>query len=191
MRSAGAELALEPVTTTRLERLYERSVSTGVAAGRRFQPQVRHAIEELANGLLEAEPELRARLAAEAGFGRELYRELLNVLYRILFLLFAEQRGMLAGATPLYDETYSLTHLRALVEEGGVEGRKSDLWEGLKATFTAFSSPETGRPSRCLPLQRPALRRHAYSASEHGPLLLTGTCSRPCASSRPSCSTAA
>ncbi len=113
-----------------------------MAAGRRFQPQVRHAIEELANGVLEAEPELRGRLATEAGFGRELYRELLSVLYRMLFLLFAEQRGMLAGSTPLYDETYSLTHLRALVEEGGVEGRKSDLWEGLKATFRAFSSPE-------------------------------------------------
>jgi hypothetical protein len=138
----GAELALKPVTTTLLERLYERSVSSGVAAGRRFQPQVRHAIEELANGVTEAEPELRGRLAAEAGFGRELYRELLSVLYRMLFLLFAEQRGMLAGSTPLYDETYSLTHLRALVEEGGVEGRKSDLWEGLKATFTAFSQPE-------------------------------------------------
>jgi N-6 DNA Methylase len=128
--------------TIPLERLYELSVSAGVAAGKRLQPQVRRAIEELANGVLEANPEVRQRMLAEAVFGRELYRELLTVLYRVLFLLFAEQRGMLRGATDLYDETYALTRLRQLAEQGKVEGRRFDLWEGLKATFAAFSDPD-------------------------------------------------
>src|SRR5690606_34407334 len=74
----------------------------------------------------------------EATFGRELYREILTVLYRTLFLLYAEQREMLRGANDLYDETYSITRLRQVAEEGGVEGRRGDLWEGLKATFAAF-----------------------------------------------------
>jgi hypothetical protein len=125
-----------------LERLYELSVSAGVSAGKRLQPQVRRAIEELANGVLETNPEVRQRMLAEAAFGRELYRELLTVLYRVLFLLFAEQRGMLRGANDLYDETYALTRLRQLAERGEVEGRRFDLWEGLKATFAAFSDPD-------------------------------------------------
>jgi hypothetical protein len=132
----------EQPATIPLERLYELSVSAGVAAGKRLQPQVRRAIEELANGVLDANPEVRRRMLAESTFGRELYRELLTVLYRMLFLLFAEQRGMLHGASDLYDETYSLTRLRQLTEQGGVEGRRFDLWEGLKATFAAFSDPD-------------------------------------------------
>lgn len=125
-----------------LERLYNLSVSAGVAAGKRLQPQVRRAIEELANGVLEANPELRERMLAEATFGRELYRELLLVLYRTLFLLFAEQRGMLRGATALYEDTYSISRLRTLADTAGVEGRRFDLWEGMKATFSAFSDPD-------------------------------------------------
>jgi hypothetical protein len=125
-----------------LERLYSISVSAGVAAGKRLQPQVRRAIEELANGVLESNPALREQMTTKATFGRELYRELLTWLYRVLFLLFAEQRGMLRGATRLYEESYSLARLRELAEGSVIEGRRFDLWEGLKATFSAFGEPD-------------------------------------------------
>ena len=123
-----------------LERLYGTAVSAGVAAGRRLQPQVRTAIGLLANGLMEANPELRNRLLENPDVGRELFRELLTVLYRTLFLLFAEQRGMLHDASPLYNETYSLTRLRTISTEGNAEPRRMDLWEGLKTTFQLFSN---------------------------------------------------
>lgn len=123
-----------------LERLYGTAVSAGVAAGRRLQPQVRKAIGLLANGLMEANPELRSTLLENPDVGRELFRELLTVLYRTLFLLFAEQRGMLHDASPLYNETYSLTRLRTISTEGNAEPRRMDLWEGLKTTFQLFSN---------------------------------------------------
>jgi hypothetical protein len=124
-----------------LEQLHQKSLTAGVTAGNRLKPQIRRAIEELANGALHQNPELLRRLNDEAEFGRALYGELLTVLYRVLFLLFAEQRDMLRSANSLYDETYSLTRLRQQAEERRYEGRRHDLWEGLKATFAAFHNP--------------------------------------------------
>jgi hypothetical protein len=124
-----------------LEQLHQKSLTAGVTAGNRLKPQIRRAIEELANGALHQNPELLRRLNDEAEFGRALYGELLTVLYRVLFLLFAEQRDMLHSANSLYDETYSLTRLRQQAEERRYEGRRHDLWEGLKATFAAFHDP--------------------------------------------------
>ena len=132
--------AVETAVRTLLEELYAKAVSAGVAAGRRLQPQVRAAISRLANGLMDANPDLRAQLEKDPDIGRDLYRELLTVLYRILFLLFAEQRGMLQDADPLYKDSYSLTRLRTIATEGKAEPRRMDLWEGLKTTFRLFSN---------------------------------------------------
>jgi hypothetical protein len=151
--------------TLLLERLHQRSLSIGVAAGRRLQPQVRLAIEELAGGILEAnhEPAKLIRSDSRARFGQALYRQLLVWLYRMLFLLYAEQRGMLSDANDLYHEAYSLSRLRQIVEEGRVEGRQYDLWEGLKATFTAFSSPELARVLSVCPFNGELFETHRTS----------------------------
>lgn len=140
--TAASADAPEGQDSTLLERLYAKALTAGVAAGRRLQPQVRQAITLLANGLLEGTPGLRDQVTSNPDMGRDLYRELLTVLYRVLFLLFAEQRGMLNGANPLYDETYSLTRLRATATTGRAEPRRTDLWEGLKTTFRAFSDED-------------------------------------------------
>lgn len=130
----------DPASTSLLEQLHAKALTAGVAAGKRLQPQVRYAISLIANGLLEANPDLRERLTNDPDLGRDLFRELLTVLYRTLFLLFAEQRGMLHGANPLYEETYSLTRLRTIATTGHPEPRRMDLWEGLKTTFGVFSN---------------------------------------------------
>lgn len=139
--SAASDTAGGPDSTL-LERLHTKALTAGVAAGKRLQPQVRQAISLLANGLLEGTPGLRDRMTSNPDMGRDLYRELLTVLYRVLFLLFAEQRGMLNGANPLYDETYSVTRLRSTSTTGHAEPRRMDLWEGLKTTFGAFSDED-------------------------------------------------
>lgn len=136
----GAVAEVNDAATTLLEILYTKAVSAGVAAGRRLQPQVRAAIGLLANGLLDANPALREQLTDNPDLGRDLYRELLTVLYRTLFLLFAEQRAMLKSASALYTETYSLTRLRTVALDGHAEPRRMDLWEGLKTTFRVFSN---------------------------------------------------
>lgn len=136
---------------TLLEKVYEHALTAGVAAGKRLQPQVRFAIETLANGMLEATPNLRQALLDDPAMGREFHREMLTVLYRTLFLLFAEQRGMLVGAAPLYDDTYSLASLRARAESDDAEPRRHDLWEGLKTTFSLFGDEDRARALNVYP----------------------------------------
>lgn len=158
---------------TLLEKVYEEALNAGVAAGKRLQPQVRFAIETLANGMLEATPDLRSTLIASPDRGREFHREMLTILYRTLFLLFAEQRGMLSSAAPLYDDTYSLTALRARAEADDAEPRRHDLWEGLKTTFSLFGDEERARALNVYPyngqlfnLSRTPITQDAYCSNK-------------------------
>jgi hypothetical protein len=135
------ELAADRAKTP-LESLFESSQAEGIQIGRQLQPQVRGAIEALAEGLFS--PQLRQMLD-DPKAARALYHELLLVIYRILFLLFAEQRRMLP-AEGLYAETYSVAALARLGERKTVEPHRCDLWEGLKVTFKVLSqgAPDIG-----------------------------------------------
>ena len=129
----------DDVASTPLEQLYQRSRAAGISVGKALHPRIREAIEQLANGLLRQNPSLR-ELMADAERARQFYAEVLRVVYRLLFLLFAEQRGMLPGSNSLYADTYSVTRLRELADHAqDVEPRRSDLYEGLKVTFRLMS----------------------------------------------------
>ncbi len=54
----------------------------------------------------------------------------LTIVYRILFLLFAEARGLVPLWHPIYRESYSLDGLRAAAEH---VGSAPGLWDGLRA----------------------------------------------------------
>ncbi len=114
-----------------LEILFEKSREQGVEVGRELQGQVRTAIEALAEGLFDRELRTQLDDPTEA---RALYHEILLIIYRLLFLLFAEQRRMLP-ASGIYAETYSVTALVRMAETTVVEPHHKDLWEGLKITF--------------------------------------------------------
>lgn len=123
-----------------LEDFHQTARATGVKVGEDLRPQVRGAIEHLGNGFLQGDPELIERLQGDPDAARDFYSEILRVVYRILFLLFAEQRGLVpdAGADrkDLYWDEYSLSALRERAE-GGVPDRDdhTDLWHSLTVTF--------------------------------------------------------
>ncbi|MFZ1519444.1 MAG: DNA methyltransferase [Ignavibacteriaceae bacterium] len=120
-----------------LEKFYELSRDTGVEIGKKLRNQVRNAIEILGNGFVE-------HLGGENDkekIAKELYNEILNIIYRILFLLFAEQKGWLPIKNDVYANTYSVNALRNLVERGDYsEDTFIDLWEGLKITFNLVTN---------------------------------------------------
>ncbi|WP_251980222.1 HNH endonuclease [Salinibacter ruber] len=123
-----------------LEDFHQTARATGVKIGEDLRPQVREAIEHLGNGFLRGEPELIEELRGDPDAAQDFYSEILRVVYRILFLLFAEQRGLVpdadAPSKDLYWSDYSLTALRERAESG-VPNRDdhTDLWHGLQATF--------------------------------------------------------
>jgi hypothetical protein len=72
-----------------------------------------------------------ARTRQRAGRGAEtLFEESLVVIYRVLFLLFAEARGLVPKWHPVYRGSYTIEALRAPVETGA---RPHGLWESLQA----------------------------------------------------------
>ncbi len=117
-----------------LEQFYKDSIATGVKVGEDLRGQVRQAIETLGNGFLDGD--LIHQLQEDEDLCRRYYGEILHIIYRILFLLFAEQRGMMPGRDSLYAETYAIARLRARAE-GDLprEDDFTDLWAGLKVTF--------------------------------------------------------
>lgn len=119
-----------------LEVLYAHARSEGSRAEANLRDNVKRALELLGHGLLT--PDLREKLADPDELNAY-YRQLLRVVYRSIFLLFAEQRGLIPSAAPhaeLYREEYSLTALRNLSEEQRfVRDMGFDLWERLLLTF--------------------------------------------------------
>jgi hypothetical protein len=100
----------------------------------------RHTVgvcRSLRHGVLQAIGEL---LAAFSGAGRSrvvhdrwldaAYEQALTIVYRVLFLLFAESRGLVPLWHPIYRHSYSVEALRDLAER---PGRARGLWQSLQA----------------------------------------------------------
>jgi len=129
-----------------LEEYFKHSQSVGEKIGKDLRQNVLQAITTLGNGFLDAE--LLSELKSDQTKCYSFYEEILKIVYRIIFLLYAEQRGMLGGAGEhnLYLEEYSLTALRERAASyGKVDGHK-DRWIGLKNTFRIIwkGSPALG-----------------------------------------------
>jgi len=141
-RLCHASRFIEPVVAdeedddveTPLEQLYQVALSTGVKVGQDLQENVVSAIETLGNGFLNQEIQDEIEEDGQSA-AEDYYQDLLYVVYRVLFLMFAEQRGMMDDRGSLYTEEYSVTKLRERSETREQDDRNTDLWEGLKATF--------------------------------------------------------
>jgi len=144
----ASRFARDPLTGKEaLEDYYEVSRQAGEKIGKSLRANVVRAIEEFGNGFLDGA--LIERLRGDEEACRAYYQEILAVVYRIIFMLFAEQRGMLGGGEhgDLFLEEYSITSLRERVDAfEGRDDRNTDLWEGLRVTFRMLESgvPELG-----------------------------------------------
>lgn len=116
-----------------LEHFYKESCAAGVKVGEDLRGNVKLAIETLGNGFLTED--LVQRMISDEKFCKEYYEELLTLTYRILFLLFEEQRGILPSRDSLYAEEYSITSLRERAENFKINDKYADIWYGLKVTF--------------------------------------------------------
>ena len=103
--------------------------------------QVETAIETLLTSLTRAEESRETKLLADVD-AKTLYDAALTVMLRLVFILCAEERGMLLlGTSDLYDESYALSTLRAQLEDaddalgGDILERRCDAWARLLALF--------------------------------------------------------
>jgi hypothetical protein len=93
----------------------------------------RHGIEvcrALGTGVLESLTLLYGALRLRRGPPRVLFEQSLTVLYRILFLLFAEARGLVPVWHPVYRDRYSLDTIVSALLTGS---RYRGLWHAIQA----------------------------------------------------------
>lgn len=134
-----------------LEILFEESQAAGIAVGEDLRGNIRFAIESLANGFLTKTSGLVQKLSNNDEANKKFHHELLRIIYRLLFLLYAEQRNLMPGRSSLYAQEYSISALREKILSGvnTYEDNLTDFWEGLKVTFNMVYKgvPEMGIPS--------------------------------------------
>jgi len=144
-----------PATDCALERWRDTGAREGEAARERLAAQVRQALKVLGSGFLEANPELAARLQSGELALTDWFNELLRLVYRLIFLMVAEDRQLLhpdaasLEARALYAAGYSLTHLRAQCVRASSWDKHVDRFEGLKIVFRALAhgEPRLGLPA--------------------------------------------
>lgn len=122
-----------------IERIRDHARQQGTEIGKELRKQVVEAVVTLANGFLEADEtgELRQAVEKDSEGPMRLYQSVLRVVYRLLFLLYVENKpGWTPAQDPRWASGYSLSRLRAMAEDpGSFRAEGEDLWEGLKVTF--------------------------------------------------------
>jgi hypothetical protein len=145
-----------------LEDYHQLTLQQGGRVRDKLRDGVEKSIEQLANGFLQhpKNEALRQRVASGEIVATEYYRQLLMLIYRLLFLMVAESRDLLLNDNEadleqrrIYEAYYSIEKLRVLAESPSLrrEGFQ-DLWRGLMVTFQLFDEHWRGQALGLSPL---------------------------------------
>jgi hypothetical protein len=156
-----------------LQQYYQRSIEQGGRVREHLRDGVEQCITMLANGFLRhpANDELRrraspARTGTEQITAERLYRQLLVLVYRFLFLLVSEDRGLLS-ADPLYREHYGIARLRRLLEHWAAFTDQDDLWQSLRVLWLLLikdqPQPSLGNKPMAAALGLPVLNGELFA----------------------------
>ncbi|SHM38018.1 N-6 DNA Methylase [Roseovarius litoreus] len=143
-----------PATDCPLERWRETGSKEGEVARDRLADQVQIALKVLGSGFLEANPDLSTKLKSGEVNLTEWFNELLRLVYRLIFLMVAEDRNLLhptnakTDARALYAQGYSLAALRKQCYRAATWDKHHDRYEGVKIVFKALAN---GQPALALP----------------------------------------
>ncbi|MFZ5676727.1 MAG: Eco57I restriction-modification methylase domain-containing protein [Pseudomonadota bacterium] len=134
-----------------LERWRAQAHETGERALKHLREGVTEALRQLGNGFLQhpANESLRTALSNGKLTEDRYFQELLRLVYRLLFMFTAEERGLLHAPTTTTDqrtifaEAYSLARLRDRALKRRHYDRHPDLWQGLLVLFRALERGES------------------------------------------------
>ena len=121
-----------------LPALFERSLKHQDEVTDALGDQVRRAIEVLVQALDRADQDRNRELLRDVK-PQELYEAGLTVMMRLVFLLAAEERGLLLLGEPRYDSFYAVSTLRIQLrgESDEILERRRASWSRLLAVFRA------------------------------------------------------
>ncbi|HEY9446511.1 MAG TPA: N-6 DNA methylase, partial [Burkholderiales bacterium] len=169
----------QPVMECALEVWRNAGREEGTRAREHLRRGVEDALIALGQGFL-AHPEnqaLRADLRSGTLSTKDYFNQLLRLVYRLIFLLTVEERGLLHArdasqeAKALYVAGYSLRRLRERSVKRSAHDRFVDLWDSVKVVLKGVASgePRLGlpalagifAPNQCLHLDAAKLENRA------------------------------
>jgi len=129
-----------------LERYYQQGIDEGGRVREKLRDGVEEALKVLGTAFLAHQDSraLRDRFAGGQLDAPRFYRQLLRLVYRLLFLMVAEERRLIfpPGADmtrqAVYTKYYGVTRLRDRAERYFAADTNGDLWLGLRETFRLF-----------------------------------------------------
>jgi hypothetical protein len=137
-----------------LEQWYQRGIDEGGRVRERLRDGVEAALKRLGNALLKHERSdaLREEIASGRLSPAAYYRELLRLIYRLLFLMVAEERRLMFPETrenearrAIFSEHYGIGRLRDRADRYVAEDAEIDLWERLKHSFVILRDDRIAR----------------------------------------------
>jgi hypothetical protein len=144
-----------------LETYHEDSLDSGARIRDGLSQAVERAILDFGNGFLSnpANTTIREAIENNTLTADTYYRNLLQLIYRLLFLMVIEERDLVFTADipptkrDIYRHYYSVSRLRALAEKRYVgDKRHHDLWIALNSTFRLFEDIGVGEKLGIKPL---------------------------------------
>jgi hypothetical protein len=136
----GARRLFGVADADRLPALLEESAHNQQEVTDQLGVQVRKAVEVLVQAVDRINIDREGRLLAGVG-EKQLYEAALTVMMRLVFVLSAEERGLLLLGDPLWNRHYAVSTLRDLLREVPDENLltyRHDAWSRLLATFRAI-----------------------------------------------------
>ncbi|MGV0133610.1 Eco57I restriction-modification methylase domain-containing protein [Burkholderia gladioli] len=147
----------QPVTECALEAWRNAGREEGTRAREHLRRGVEEALVALGQGFLAhvENHALRADLQNGTLPLKDYFNQLLRMVYRLIFLLTVEERGLLHpdgtidSAKALYADGYGMRRLRERSVKRSAHDRFPDLWEGTKVVFRGLASgePRIGLPA--------------------------------------------
>ncbi len=113
-----------------IDRFAAMSVAHGIGVCGSLRRGVLEAVAEVLASLLGPNPDNRHRRPPSPAALSTAFQGSLTAVYRVLFLLFAEARGLVPIWHPVYRDNYTIEALRTAVER---TAKPRGLWETLQA----------------------------------------------------------
>ncbi|MBC7327873.1 N-6 DNA methylase [bacterium] len=134
-----------------LEKYYQLSIEQGGRIRDKLRDGVEECMKILANAFLQHPKNDGLREWVKRESAEEFYRQLLKLIYRFLFLLVSEERGLISS-DPIYLEHYSVSRLRKFADNPFAWDDEVDLWHSLRVLWKLFSDPELSKTFSLPPL---------------------------------------
>jgi hypothetical protein len=163
-----------------IEKYHQEGLEAGATIRNKLGDSVKATIANLAEGFVN-HPEnknLRDLIAANTFNTDEYYKQMLRIIYRVLYLFVIEERNLVYAESKeketkrfnqIYFKHYSLLRLRKLAKRIAPPdaAHHYDLWMSLVNTFALFEKSEIGKKMGLMALQGDLFNYNAIASNQY------------------------